>query len=50
MLDNAALKGLLGKKVLAPAAKRTAVAHLMNQHGMSERRCKAQFLPHDDPL
>ncbi|ULJ72990.1 IS3 family transposase [Rhizobium gallicum] len=42
MLDNAALKDLFGKEVVTPAAKRNAVAHLMSQHGMSERRaCKA---------
>jgi len=42
MLDNAALKDLLGKKWWTPAAKRRAVAHLMNAHGMSEQRaCKA---------
>ncbi|WP_397511366.1 IS3-like element ISRle4 family transposase [Rhizobium ruizarguesonis] len=41
MLDNAALKDLLGK-VVTPAAKRKAVAHLMSHHEMSERRaCKA---------
>ncbi|WP_239807512.1 IS3 family transposase [Croceicoccus hydrothermalis] len=38
MLDQAALKDLLGKKVLTPAAKREAVAHLQTCHGMSERR------------
>ncbi|WP_390474766.1 IS3 family transposase [Altererythrobacter sp. MTPC7] len=38
MLDKAALKDLLGKKVLTPAAKREAVAHLQACHGMSERR------------
>ena len=38
MLDNAALKDLLGKKVVTPAAKRQAVAHLVAGHGMSERR------------
>jgi putative transposase len=37
MLDNAALKDLLGK-VVTPAAKRQAVAHLVEGHGMSERR------------
>ncbi|WP_408581402.1 IS3 family transposase [Bradyrhizobium barranii] len=42
MLDNAALKDLLGKKLVTPAAKRKAVAHLVAAHGMSERRaCKA---------
>ncbi|MBK6493470.1 MAG: IS3 family transposase [Sphingomonadales bacterium] len=38
MLDNVALKDLLGKKVLTPAAMREAVAHLQACHGMSERR------------
>ncbi|MEZ5681205.1 MAG: IS3 family transposase [Erythrobacter sp.] len=38
MLDNVALKDLLGKKVLTPAAMREAVAHLQTCHGMSERR------------
>ncbi|WP_170004130.1 IS3 family transposase [Pseudopontixanthobacter vadosimaris] len=38
MLDQAALKDLLGKKVLTPAAQREAVAHLQACHGMSERR------------
>ncbi|MBD3771890.1 MAG: IS3 family transposase [Rhodobacterales bacterium] len=38
MLDQAALKDLLGKKVLTPAAKREAVAHFQACHGMSERR------------
>ncbi|MFG1379137.1 IS3 family transposase [Xanthobacter autotrophicus ATCC 700551] len=42
MLDNVALKDLLGKEVVTPAAERKAVAHLMGKHGMSERRaCKA---------
>ncbi|MCA1538096.1 IS3 family transposase, partial [Bradyrhizobium sp. NBAIM03] len=42
MLDNAALKDLPGKEVVTPAAKRKAVAHLMEAHEMSERRaCKA---------
>ncbi|MGH7880059.1 MAG: IS3 family transposase [Candidatus Binataceae bacterium] len=42
MLDNAALKDLLGKKMVTPAGKREAVAHLKGEHGMSERRaCKA---------
>ncbi|WP_156944557.1 IS3 family transposase [Bradyrhizobium sp. Ec3.3] len=42
MLDNAALKDLPGKEVVTPAAKRKAVAHLVDTHGMSERRaCKA---------
>ncbi|MBA4045030.1 MAG: IS3 family transposase [Erythrobacter sp.] len=38
MLDQAALKDLLFKKVVTPAAKREAVAHLQTCHGMSERR------------
>ena len=37
MLNNAALKDLLAK-VLTPAAKRKAVAHLQTCDGMSERR------------
>ncbi|RLL63844.1 IS3 family transposase [Ochrobactrum soli] len=42
MLDNAALEKLLGKEVVTPAARRKAVAHLMDHHQMSERRaCKA---------
>ncbi|UVO39415.1 IS3 family transposase [Bradyrhizobium arachidis] len=42
MLDNAALKDPLGKEMVTPAAKRKAVAHLVDAHGMSERRaCKA---------
>ena len=41
MLDNVALKDLW-KIVVTPAAKRNAVAHLMDAHEMSERRpCKA---------
>src|SRR5215510_3777744 len=35
-------EGPVGKEVVTPAAKRKAVAHLMDAHGMSERRaCKA---------
>jgi putative transposase len=42
MLDNAALKDLLGKEVVTPAARRKAVVHLMRHREMSERRaCKA---------
>ncbi|MFG1287896.1 IS3 family transposase [Xanthobacter versatilis] len=42
MLDNVALKDLPGKEVVTPAAERRAVAHLVEHHGMSERRaCKA---------
>ncbi|WLA47921.1 IS3 family transposase [Bradyrhizobium elkanii] len=41
MLDNVALKDLPGKEMVTPAAERKAVAHLMDAHGMSERRaCK----------
>src|SRR5437762_8870489 len=38
MLDNAALKDLLGKKWVTPAACREAVAHLRSGFAMSERR------------
>ncbi|MBK8545090.1 MAG: IS3 family transposase [Caulobacteraceae bacterium] len=38
MLDNAALKDLLGKKLVTPAHRREAVAHLETAHEMSERR------------
>ncbi|WP_183986216.1 IS3 family transposase [Sphingomonas jinjuensis] len=38
MLDNAGLKDLLFKKMVTPAAKRQAVAHLQATLGMSERR------------
>ncbi|HOT84118.1 MAG TPA: IS3 family transposase [Candidatus Defluviicoccus seviourii] len=38
MLDNAGLKDLLGKKMVTPAARREAVAHLQESLGMSERR------------
>jgi putative transposase len=42
MLDNVALKDLLGKKMVTPAAERKAVVHLRDAFGMSERRaCKA---------
>ncbi|MER9708637.1 IS3 family transposase, partial [Mesorhizobium sp. M0204] len=42
MLDNAALKDLVGKEMVTPAAKRKAVARLKEGFGMSERRaCKA---------
>ncbi|MGY3294404.1 transposase [Bradyrhizobium sp. LM3.6] len=35
-------EGPLGKEVVTPAGKRKAVAHLVDAHGMSERRaCKA---------
>ncbi len=37
MLDNVALKGLLGK-VVTPAAHRAAAAHLQSAYEMSERR------------
>ncbi|WP_183218395.1 IS3 family transposase, partial [Brevundimonas aurantiaca] len=38
MLDNVALKDLLGKKVVTPAAHREAAAHLQLAYAMSERR------------
>lgn len=38
MLDNVALKGSSLKKILTPAAKREAVAHLSTTYEMSERR------------
>jgi hypothetical protein len=38
MLDNAALKDLLAKKMVTPAAKRDAVAHLRSAFDTSERR------------
>jgi transposase InsO family protein len=38
MLDAAALRDLLSKKVVGPAAKRAAVAHLQAVMGLSERR------------
>ncbi|WP_242141263.1 IS3 family transposase, partial [Sphingomonas sp. TREG-RG-20F-R18-01] len=41
MLDNAGLKDLLFKKMVTPAAKREAVAHLQTALGMSERRACA---------
>jgi len=41
VLDNAALKDLASKKLLAPDVKRKAVQHLMEVHELSERRaCK----------
>ncbi|MCU0802064.1 MAG: IS3 family transposase [Rhodobacteraceae bacterium] len=61
MLDNAALKDLLGKKVVTPAAKRQAVAHLVASYEMSERRaCRVigccrmtmryEVIRQDDPM
>ncbi|WP_407671619.1 IS3 family transposase, partial [Paramagnetospirillum kuznetsovii] len=41
MLNEAALRDLLGKKMVRPAAKREAVAHLRSQFEMSERRACA---------
>src|ERR1700720_4105003 len=38
MLDNAALKDLLGKKVVTPAARREAARYLRQAYEMSERR------------
>ena len=37
-LDFAAMKGLASKKVVTPAMKRDAVAHLKARFGLSERR------------
>lgn len=41
MLDNAGLKDLLSKKMVTPAAKREAVAHLQMTLGMNEQRACA---------
>ncbi|WP_342071499.1 IS3 family transposase [Yoonia algicola] len=38
MLDNAMLKDVNFKKMVTPAAKRKAVDHLCDQHGVSQRR------------
>jgi putative transposase len=38
MLDNQALKGLLAKKLVTPAARRAAVAMAQIEHGLSRRR------------
>lgn len=38
MLDNAILKDVAAKKMVAPEVKRNAVAHACAQHGMSKRR------------
>ncbi|MEQ8758954.1 MAG: IS3 family transposase [Marinovum algicola] len=38
MLDLAAMKDLVFKKVVGPAVKREAVAYLRAEHGLSERR------------
>ncbi|MXO92596.1 IS3 family transposase [Erythrobacter arachoides] len=38
MLDNVVLKDLAFKKMVTPGAKREAVAHAREQHGLSERR------------
>jgi putative transposase len=40
MLANVALKDLAPKEVVTPAEKRSAVAHLVATHGMSERRAR----------
>ena len=36
------VEGPLGKEMVTPAAKRKAVAHLVDAHGMSERRACIQ--------
>jgi putative transposase len=41
MLDNAVLKDLASKKMVTPGAKREAVAHSREHHGVSERRACA---------
>ena len=38
MLDNAILKDVASKKMVTPAARREAVAHLVGDHEVSERR------------
>ncbi|MEP4258361.1 MAG: IS3 family transposase [Rhizobiaceae bacterium] len=38
MLDNAMLKDVASPKVVTPAAKREAVAHVCKEHGVSQRR------------
>ncbi|MGH6620974.1 MAG: IS3 family transposase [Alphaproteobacteria bacterium] len=38
MLDNAMLKDIAGKKMVTPAARREAAAHLCQSHGVSQRR------------
>jgi putative transposase len=38
MLDNAMLRDVNSKKAVTPAAKRQAVAHLCETHGVSQRR------------
>jgi len=38
MLDAAAMKELLSKKIVMPAVKRAVVAHLRARMGLSERR------------
>jgi hypothetical protein len=51
MLDAAALRELLWKTMVGPAAQREAVAHLKAELGLSERRLlDRQRQPHDDPL
>ncbi|WP_245866544.1 IS3 family transposase [Oceaniglobus roseus] len=42
MLDNAILKDVAGKKMVAPGVRREAVAHVVATHGVSQRRaCQA---------
>nr|WP_237708141.1 IS3 family transposase [Oceanicola sp. S124] len=38
MLDNAILKDVAAKKLVAPGVKREAVAHVVEVHGVSQRR------------
>ncbi|MER9262527.1 IS3 family transposase [Mesorhizobium sp. M0619] len=45
MLDNAILKDVAAQKMVTPDAKRCAVAHACDRHGVSQRRaCKALFV------
>jgi hypothetical protein len=44
MLDNAALKDLLAKKMVTPAAKREAVAHARSAFELSESRFFGGFV------
>ena len=38
MLDNAMLKDIASKKMVTPAGEREAVAHLVQEHEVSQRR------------
>ncbi|MHA6719711.1 IS3 family transposase [Sphingomonas sp. RS6] len=45
MLDNVVLKDLAFKKMVTPGAKREAVAHAREHHGLSERRAEQPKVP-----